>query len=421
MKRSYLEMNSAMDAQFGLHKLRIHGGGSCRSQSLPVPKTPYKSKRRRTSVRPATVIEFKNASEFQIDGIISDGIYNVIYKIHKTSTAKCYVLKAGKRNLCMKGRDLSEVSICQKLQHHANICKFRMFYVYQGILHQIYEYYPLGTLKTLIQTQTNKLNTLQIIAILAQLANGLEYIHSKNIIHLDIKPENILFEKSKQNFYLLKIADFGISVDIDHCKTNKLPLRLPSGDPIYISPEILYQTLNASFDVNRAECLKNTDVFSLGILITELIQDVKLPSRGPIFEYLRNIRRDKKETINWDYIDLNVTKGAFIEAKQDVELNLLKNVVNHMLYQNPEHRISSTQLNIEIYKTLGAQKENSWKAFMELQIPNQIRTTRNNALSPTITYDADKINKIPIVKKPAFGGKLDDMTRSQTGRLTFCG
>lgn len=48
--------------------------------------------------------------------------------------------------------------------------------------------------------------------LILQLVNSLEYIHSKNIVHRDIKCENLVISRDGQ----LKLIDFGSSVDLDY-------------------------------------------------------------------------------------------------------------------------------------------------------------------------------------------------------------
>lgn len=58
-----------------------------------------------------------------------------------------------------------------------------------------------------IETKKDKISNREIKSLMFQLFNGIAYIHSKRIIHRDIKPHNILLDKQGN----LKIADFGLA------------------------------------------------------------------------------------------------------------------------------------------------------------------------------------------------------------------
>jgi len=60
--------------------------------------------------------------------------------------------------------------------------------------------------------------------------SALNYIHNNKIVHRDLKPENILL-KSEQDL-TVKIMDFGLSTYY------KEPLKLSTGTPVYMSPEM---------------------------------------------------------------------------------------------------------------------------------------------------------------------------------------
>lgn len=81
-----------------------------------------------------------------------------------------------------------------------------------------------------VQMQTD-----QVKAIVRQLLEALKYIHSQNIVHRDIKPQNIGF-KDRENFGSLKLFDFGLSAKTANENSNLLASKV--GTILYMAPEI---------------------------------------------------------------------------------------------------------------------------------------------------------------------------------------
>merc|ERR1719461_996857 len=169
-------------------------------------------------------------------------------------------------------------------------------------LHQIFEYYEHGTLADIFENKGSaRFNFLQILETLEQLCDGLQFIHSKNLIHMDLKPQNIMISSE----HIFKIGDFGVSID---CNVNpnetpssaKKPRLHCSGDPGYIAPEVL------SFDRSLENGIDaKVDIFALGIILLELLCDITAPSQGQIFQDLRN-----------DKIDFNVLEPSPLHGKK---------------------------------------------------------------------------------------------------------
>ena len=85
------------------------------------------------------------------------------------------------------------------------------------------------------------------IEIFKQLAQALDYAHSKKVVHRDIKPSNIMWTENQT----IKVMDFGLAALLEEVKTGR---TLVSGTPLYMSPE---QSLGKPLD-NR------TDIYSAG-------------------------------------------------------------------------------------------------------------------------------------------------------------
>ena len=100
---------------------------------------------------------------------------------------------------------------------------------------------------------------------------GLNELHSKDIVHLDIKPENIL-RSQNGNF---KLADLGLARLL-----SKLNMSHPEGDMRYLAREMLDDDTNIP--------LKKADIFSLGMMLYELMERCPPPRNGDEWKRLRS-------------------------------------------------------------------------------------------------------------------------------------
>ena len=133
-----------------------------------------------------------------------------------------------------------------------------------------------GNLFNYINLNQNKVNDLEFIKPLYQkICEAIQFIHNDNLIHRDLKPENILLTKD----LVPKICDFGWSVMVKRGQSRKTFC----GTYEYMAPEIL--------ESNKYN--KSVDIWSLGILLYELIHGFSPFEGKTAHEIYKNIKKKK--------------------------------------------------------------------------------------------------------------------------------
>ena len=156
------------------------------------------------------------------------------------------------------------------------------------------------------KSQTSKIQNEEIKKclkfLIASIFQSLEHIHEQKIIHKDIKPQNIMFDKDMQ----VKIIDFGISEDLSQ---NQRYLR-DGGTLGYMAPEVL----------NKSRYSYQADFFAVGIIMYRLIMG-KMPYQNRHDKTL--LRREMYENqIEIDYKTLDQDK--FTKTSVDFANRLLQ-------------------------------------------------------------------------------------------------
>lgn len=88
------------------------------------------------------------------------------------------------------------------------------------------------------------------ILFVRQICEGVDYMHSQSIVHLDLKPENIMCHTRQS--HEIKIIDFGLAQQLD----KDTPMRVLFGTPEFIPPEI----------INYEPISYLSDMWSIGVI-----------------------------------------------------------------------------------------------------------------------------------------------------------
>ncbi|EEP79507.1 hypothetical protein UREG_04353 [Uncinocarpus reesii 1704] len=153
-----------------------------------------------------------------------------------------------------------EIGLLQGLQH-PNIVQYLGTSTDDQYLNIFLEYVPGGSIATMLK-QYNTFQEPLIRNFVRQILSGLSYLHSRDIIHRDIKGANVLVDNKGQ----IKISDFGISKRVEASTmlgaSGSGHLHRPSlqGSVYWMAPEVVRQTAHT----------KKADIWSLGCLVVEM-------------------------------------------------------------------------------------------------------------------------------------------------------
>ena len=185
-------------------------------------------------------------------GKISSGYYGKVEKAcFKGDPSKFYAVKTiAKANLSQKNLNnlICEIQVLAKLDH-PNIVKYYETYDDDKNFSLVMELCEGGELFERI-VKRKRLNEKDAAEILYKLTHAISHCHSRNIVHRDLKAENVLFETKSENKNDVKIIDFGLAR-----KKGSHNMHSIVGTPCYVAPEVL----DGTYD-------KKCDMWALGIL-----------------------------------------------------------------------------------------------------------------------------------------------------------
>ncbi|KAJ9187267.1 hypothetical protein P3X46_002744 [Hevea brasiliensis] len=192
---------------------------------------------------------------------LGDGGFGTVYYGKLRDGRAVAVKRLYENNYKRVEQFMNEVDILTRLHHQHLVSLYGCTSRHCRELLLVYEYIPNGTVADHLHGERAKPGALPWctrIKIAVETASALAYLHASDIIHRDVKTNNILLD----NNFCVKVADFGLSrffpMDVTHVST------APQGTPGYVDPEYheCYQLTDKS------------DVYSFGVVLVELISSM---------------------------------------------------------------------------------------------------------------------------------------------------
>lgn len=192
---------------------------------------------------------------------------------------------------------------------HPNIVQIQDFGVFEGAAYLVLEYVGgARTLKDELKARAREARPLsldEIDAILSGVLFGLEEAHAHNLIHRDMKPENVMLQVKRGHPYLPRILDFGLAKFVDGDTQSSAVM----GTPAYMAPEQLTKRDPGPW----------TDLYALGVIAYELMTG-RRPFSGVIAEILTS-KSDPSFDVLAPIADLDVPDpiGRFLRRALSVD------------------------------------------------------------------------------------------------------
>ena len=307
--------------------------------------------------------------KYEILSKLGSGSFGSVYLARNKYTNEKVAMKQIKKssaNLLSDGEITDEIEILKNLDHPDIVRIIESFNTKNSYI-LITEYCEGGELFDQVK---NQLSETQIAVIFKQVLSGLAYLHSNNIVHRDLKLENILIheiEKSKQtgeDLFNIKIIDFGTARIFDKSKNPQSIV----GSSYYIAPEVLRQKYN-----------KECDLWSVGVIL-----------------YMFIVGHAPFDGCDDDEITTNIQRGVYrkndrrwIKASKEV-----KDLIQKLLTYRPSQRLTAIQAEaksaIKLFKLVNENKDGKLQK-------NELKNTLLNFVNESFLIENDFDEKFEIM------------------------
>ncbi|XP_018419382.1 PREDICTED: serine/threonine-protein kinase 17A-like [Nanorana parkeri] len=245
------------------------------------------------------------------------GKFAVVKKCVELLTGKEYAAKFLRKR--RKGEDcrsdiINEIAVLEMARFSTYVVDLHEVYETNSEIILVMEYAAGGEIfNQCVADQDEAFTEKDVIRLISQILQGVLYLHRNNVVHLDLKPQNILLTSSNP-LGDIRIVDFGLSRQVDSIKE----VREILGTPEYVAPEVLsYEPISTA-----------TDMWSIGVLTYVMLTGVS-PFLGD----------NKQETF------LNISQVAIEYLQEEFEgiSEQAIDFIRSLLIKNPRKRSRADQ------------------------------------------------------------------------------
>ncbi|KAJ8324495.1 hypothetical protein QVD99_002515 [Batrachochytrium dendrobatidis] len=395
------------------HRAKIPAADSRSSHVGYSFTSPHKSFRRFSN----------NINDYELHEVLGRGGFGVVHRAIsrcKGSFGQEIAIKMIDKGLMkaagMTRRVANEVEIHWQL-HHPSILELYNYFEDAKCVYLIMEFCKNGELFAYIHKRPHfVLSEPEARGILMQLVRGLQYMHSNNILHRDLKLSNLLLTHT----FDLKLADFGLATRLDNRDGEQ---KTMCGTPNYISPEI----------VSRHSYGLETDLWSFGCMIVTILTGAPPFQSGAVKSTLDKASRleySLPNSISFEARDL-IDKLLQLDPKQRISLsqvlqhpffeigkpivalsanvNVLPRKPDSLVERDPKHPIDTGTLSANNFSTPVAHQCTDHNripinsrlshAIPNVKKPDKISSATSSTIQPNECFSTDRLNPMRQITK----------------------
>ncbi|XP_053408765.1 serine/threonine-protein kinase DCLK1-like isoform X3 [Mercenaria mercenaria] len=251
-------------------------------------------------------------AKYELGRTLGDGNFAIVRMSKMKATGVEYAMKVIDKPK-LKGKEHmveNEIEIMKDC-NHPNIVKLYEEYETVDKIYLVMELVKGGDLFDAI-TQSVKFGEVDAAHMVKDLCSALFYLHSRVIVHRDLKPENLLVHRNKDMTISLKLADFGLAMDV------KEAIYTVCGTPTYVAPEILSE-IGYGLEV---------DMWAVGVISYILLCGFP-PFRSP----------DRNQTELFEFIKAG--EYEFLSPYWDNISSSAKDLIEHLLVVDKKRRYTA--------------------------------------------------------------------------------
>jgi serine/threonine protein kinase len=272
----------------------------------------------------------------------------------------------------------AEIDTWIEASGHPNVMSVLDMLIYKEHIVIISEYAEAGSLRQWLKRHGGKASSnVKAIELMLGILRGVEHLHSRNVVHRDLKPDNILLQG---NFP--RITDFGISRIVSENATSTMAI----GSPAYMSPE--------AFLGNK---LPQTDIWSAGVILFELVTG-NLPFTAESVYQLKDI----------------IQQNEPHSLPQNVSLDL-RRIIRKSLQKDCQYRFQTAlemreELETALYELAGKNKRSK---------SNNTNPQETISTAPTSTSSAQASDFIPDILNSQDMEQIETIQKNEVGISTL--